>query len=333
VGGKPRLPRLIKQQLAALSPPIDIFNPRGEDLTELPLVRVLGGLLLECLDPAAEVEQKTRGLSNEITDTFQIWRSTAIAWADSSDCPPGLKDFAIGWAERTPARKGWQWPKSVPVIDLLYALVHFFPQLYDDPEGQIYLEVFTRQLEACEQVGRFEGRVVTDPTAKADDKGVTLPQRSVMELLRDFLGPIASGTVKVNQELVQSFPRSRLSILSIHQAKGLEFPLTIVDVGSDFRTNSKAQAFKRFPTAGGQTEAMEDLLRPFTPMGPPTRTPKDRAFDDLYRHFFVAYSRPQEVLLLVGLRTVLPGGGVATAACGYDRKGRDHWAKLPLLEI
>jgi DNA helicase-2/ATP-dependent DNA helicase PcrA len=66
-------------------------------------------------------------------------------------------------------------------------------------------------------VGKFSGRVVYEPD-NAD-----LSNASVKELLRDFLGPIASGTVKVNEDLMEAFPRDRLSILSIHQSKGLEF--------------------------------------------------------------------------------------------------------------
>ena len=66
--------------------------------------------------------------------------------------PADLEDYAMGWVERDPKRKDYEWPKSVSVIDLIYGLVHFFPELHDDPEGQVYLEVFTRQLGACEQV-------------------------------------------------------------------------------------------------------------------------------------------------------------------------------------
>ena len=76
-----------------------------------------------------------------------------------------------------------------------------------------------------------------------------LSDASVKELLRDFLAPIAEGVVDVNEELMDTFPRDRLSVLSIHQSKGLEFPITIVDVGSDFK-DLRAPSFKRFPTSG-----------------------------------------------------------------------------------
>ena len=51
--------------------------------------------------------------------------------------------------------------------------------------------------------------------------------------------------------------------------------------------------------------------RPHTELLKPGRSGQERAFDDLYRQFFVAYSRPQEVLLLVGLNAALPEGSVS----------------------
>lgn len=314
-----RLPLLLREALRFKNPPVAVFNPRGQELSKIQLVAIFGGLLLECLDPGGAVEAEIRGLSRDIQKVFEQWRETAIDFVQSADVPEGLLGLAQGWASREPRRAQLQWPPKVPVLELIYGLVHFFPELHDDPEGQIYLEVFTRQVSACEQVGKFSGRVVYDP----ENEG--LSDASVRELLRDFLGPIASGTVKVNEDLMEAFPRDRLSILSIHQSKGLEFPLVIVDVGADFKTNHRAHRFKRFPEDGGTPHIMENLLRPHTELGAPGRSGQDRSFDDLYRQFFVAYSRPQEVLLLVGLTSTLPGGKIANVATGWSRDSHCAW--------
>jgi DNA helicase-2/ATP-dependent DNA helicase PcrA len=326
--GQPRLPFLLREALRSKPHPIEVFNPRGQDLTGISVIMRLGGLLLECLDPTSTLEGSTSGLDADVHHVFQAWRNSAIDYANSKKAPRGLAGFSTGWADRDPQRVGWRWPMSVPVLDLVYGLVHYFPELHDDPEGQVYLEVFTRQIGACEQVGKFKGRVVTDPS------NGSLSDASIRELLRDFLGPIAGGTVKVNEELTQTFPRNRLSILSIHQAKGLEFPIVVVDVGSDFRSNHRAHQFKRFPAEGGLPHRMEDLMRPYSCLGPPTRSGKDRAFDDLYRQFFVSYSRPQEVLLLVGLTTTEPGGVVQNVATGWQRKNYCCWqGNVPYVKI
>lgn len=108
----------------------------------------------------------------------------------------------------------------------------------------------------------------------------------------------------------------------------------IVDAGSDFRTNHAAHRFKRFPANGGTSHTLEDTLRPFCDLGAPDRNAVDRAFDDLYRQFFVAYSRAQQALLIVGHQSTFPGGNVPNVATGWDRTGNCLWnGNLPFIEI
>jgi DNA helicase II / ATP-dependent DNA helicase PcrA len=325
--GRPRLPLLLRQELANKHPAIPVFNPRGEDVSTVDVVERFGGLLLECLDPGGALSGQTSGISRDAQVVFARWRQRAITFAQDPTTPTGLLDYAQGWANRDPNRSGFVWPRNTTAIELIYGLVHYLPELHDDPEGQVYLEVFTRQLGACQQVGKFDGRVVTEQANQG------LSDASVQELLRLFLGPIADGVVDVNEDLMDTFPRDHLSILSIHQSKGLEFPLTIVDVGSDFK-DLRSPAFKRMPTGGSAPHRMEDLLRVHSPLGVPGRSPRDRAFDDLYRQFFVAFSRPQDILLLVGVTPTLPGGRVPNAATGWDRGGVCRWAtNLPFVMI
>ena len=335
-GDKERLPLLLKTALADLPSKIEVFNPRGQDFSAIPIVRRLGGLLLMCLDPNGVAEDKaTKGLGQEVIAVFQEWATETTNWLKPGKAPKGLIDFVNRWGKRDPGRPGYRWPKNTPCIDLLYALIHWLPELHDDPEGQVYLEVFARQLGAAEQVSPFKSRVVSDPSNE------DLSNTSVAHLLLYFLAPIASGTAKVDEELIESFPRDRLNMLSIHQSKGLEFPLVIVDVGCDFAASAKfknghfANAFKRFPRDGGTPHRMEDLMRSCSPLATLKRGTQDRAFDDLYRQFFVAFSRPQDVLLMVGLNGSHPQKGtIRNVATGWDRNEVNHWQKkLPFVEI
>lgn len=328
--GKERLPLLLRQALEAKPNPVEVFNPRGEDLSLVPLVQNFGGMLLKAIDPELRVlNAGVSGVPQEIADVMRAWVDSANLLIDIIGVPEELIKYIQGWADRDPRRAGYEWPRSVSVIELIYGLVHYFPSLHDTAEGQVYLEVFTRQLAACEQTGKFKGRLAFVP----DKPG--LADASIKELLRDFLAPIASGTVSVDEELIEAFPRDQLSVLSIHQSKGLEFPLTVVDVGSDFKANYAAQRFKRFPDDGGPPHRMEDLLRQHSSLGADARTQRDRAFDDLYRQFFVAFSRPQNVLLLVGVDPTLPGGRVSNVATGWDRSDACHWVgqNMPFVRI
>ena len=70
----------MRQELATINPPIELFNPRGEELTTVPIVALLGGLLLECLDPGGAIELTTSGIPPDAAATFRQWRADAIAY-------------------------------------------------------------------------------------------------------------------------------------------------------------------------------------------------------------------------------------------------------------
>jgi DNA helicase-2/ATP-dependent DNA helicase PcrA len=308
-------------------PGIPIFNPRGRNLSQVPTVRLLGGLLLQCLDPTATFQQQLKGLSPQTSATLTLWRTTSTTALTTQPHLQPLATFTDYYGRRDPGRSGHVWPVSVPCIELLYALIHWLPELHDSPTGQLWFEVFTRQLHATEQLSRFRGRILTDPSNPA------LSAKSILDLLRHFLLPIAEDSIPIDESLIESLPRDQVNVLSIHQSKGLEFPLVIVDVGSDLQHPRPGNAFRRFPNGPATPHRLEDLLRPHSPLGTVSRNGTNRAFDDLYRQYFVAFSRPRDVLVLAGLNAARPGGPVPNVACGWDRTGRCHWQKIPWCEI
>jgi DNA helicase II / ATP-dependent DNA helicase PcrA len=322
-----RFPGLLRHYLSHHSLPT--FNPRGRPLGELLLVQQLGGLLLEALDPRGMIQatdQVQRRVGRDTQRLFPIWRDEGRLLARSN---PSIKSLIDGWSARNPRRTGYDWPRSVSVLELLYGIIHFLPELHDDPEGQVYLEVFTRQLTAMSHLSGFEGRVVYDLS------NPDLGEASVRDLLCDWLAPIADGTIGVDEGMLGSFPIGHLPVLSIHQSKGLEFPLVMVDVGADFKTKHHAHAFKRFPKEGGASHNLEDLLRPLSSLsGVVSRNSKERAFDDLERLYFVAFSRAQEVLVLVGLDKNRPSSGtIHNVATGWDRNEISYGTRWPIIYL
>ena len=79
--------------------------------------------------------------------------------------------------------------------------------------------------------------------------------------------------------------------MSIHQSKGLEFPLVIVDVGSKFKKNTINTQKLRFPKKLDSNTTIEDSIRAYSELGISSRSEKDRCFDDLICLYFVAFSR------------------------------------------
>ena len=103
--------------------------------------------------------------------------------------------------------------------------------------------------------------------------------------------------------------------------------MVIVDIGSDFKTNNAKQRRDRFPDDGESCHRLETQMRAYSTGGSvTTRSERHRAFDDLYRKFFVAFSRPEQVILLVGLDKSRPDtGSIPNVAAGVGRDGNRLW--------
>ncbi len=340
-GENPRLPRLLREELRQLSPPIQVFNPRGQNLGLIPEIQILCGLILECIDPNGDIQTNLK-LPQIATRIFNTWRTVARRYINTNPQPhnPTLRGFVDAWQNRRVlGRRSGRVDAEVSLTGLVYKLITWIPSMQNDIEGLVYLEAIVRTINQAALFGNYEGQIIFDPHDP-------LAESSIREALRDIFMPLATGAIEVNEDLLETLPSDRLNIMSIHQAKGLEFPLVIVDVGSDFKENRHAQAFKRFPRLNNSGRIdrvrsinIEDEMRPYSPLGRPQRPALDRAFDDLIRQYFVAFSRAQDVLMLVGLNSVRDGyftssgrKEIPNIATGWDRNGNWIWDRgLPNL--
>jgi DNA helicase-2/ATP-dependent DNA helicase PcrA len=201
------------------------------------------------------------------------------------------------------------------LLELIFTLTTWFPFFQRDPEGQVYLEAIARTIAEAGQMSSYGARLVFDPQQHADN--------SIREAIRTVFEPIAQGVIDLDEEIMPYVPRNYFPIMTIHQAKGLEFPLVIVDVGSDFRTDHPSQQRFRAPQGGDSVHNVERNVSAHCPIGPlrTGRADLDRAWDDLRRLYFVAYSRPENVLLLVGLMRVIQANPLPCIAAGTLRGG------------
>ncbi len=315
-----RLPMKLRRELNSRG--LGVFNPRGQALADQVDVQILLGLVLECLDrssadnPSGKIVGEQR-LVTTVFNKFSSWRKQAAAFIATDPAPGKLRDFVDAWHTRTP-KKGTDWPDEWPLLELCFKLTTWMPKFSSDPEHQVWLEAVSRAMVEARLFSAFGGMI--------QNKGnLVVPSRKAA--IMDVLRPIADGLLELEEELITSVPRDRLSIMTIHQAKGLEFPLVIVDVSSRFTMNHAAQAAFRFPKNPSTTTMLEDDLAPFTQVGKDrlARSAIDRTFDDLARLYYVAYSRPQTALLLVGLeKTIAAGKTVKSVATGWSRD--DTWA-------
>lgn len=288
------LPALVREKLEERGS--GVFNPRGQDLRDIARVGELLGLVALCLDGTDSLELDMT-VTGDAKRYIAQWRQLAREFIVSNPRPHSAKDslrsYVAGWRAREATRG--EWPGEIPLLDLLYKLIVWMPDFQNDPEHQVYLEAIMRCVSQGTNFSSY-GFSIIDKPPHCD--------RSRAAVFRDLLAAVADKVVDIDEDLLFAVPRHRLSVMTIHQSKGLEFPLVIVDVGSEFKMDHRMQRFKRFPVSASATVEMESSLAPFTEVGSlrTSRPDLHRTFDDLMRLYYVAYSRPQTVLLLVGLR-------------------------------
>lgn len=306
--GQPRLPYMIYSELRRRNSDIIAFNPRGTQYRNVDCIRKAIGILGVLLSPEKDyLVGESKDLKEEYRRIYAEAKEFISFAVDSSGRK--LSDFVDDFHRRCKANKG---SDEVGTLDVLYSIVPWVPELLDTVEGCSYLEVLTRTIQ---QSSIFNSRVAS---LEMNDKGAT--NSSMIELYKLFVSPILNSSLDIDEELFETLPDDHLlDIMTIHQSKGLEFPITIIDVSSDFKTNHWRQARNRFPRESDETSLIDRFINECLGIESPTgREELDPIFDDLIRKYFVAFSRAQDVLILVGLDEL----GVPNMGTGYDRTGK-----------
>ena len=216
----------LRNQLKRLRKPIEVFNPRGRDLQEIKEVAIFCGLMLECIDPESKIQNSDKQIPNLGKRNMQRWRYEAREYIKLNPEPHNpfdLNTFIIDWQRRNP--RGYEkWPNRANLMELAYKLVTWLDFLQEDAEGVVYLEAITQSITQTGFFNKYSANIMF--TSPEEEKA------SILEAIWNIFLPIATGDVAIDEALLETLPSNRLNIMSIHQSKGLEFPMVIVDVGS-----------------------------------------------------------------------------------------------------
>lgn len=291
----------LRNQLKRLRKPIEVFNPRGRYLQEIKEVAIFCGLMLECIDPESKIQNSDKQIPNLGKRNMQRWRYEAREYIKLNPEPHNpfdLNTFIIDWQRRNP--RGYEkWPNRANLMELAYKLVTWLDFLQEDAEGVVYLEAITQSITQTGFFNKYSANIMF--TSPEEEKA------SILEAIWNIFLPIATGDVAIDEALLETLPSNRLNIMSIHQSKGLEFPMVIVDVGSKFKNNDVRTQNLRFPKKEPGYTVMEESIRKYSELGEDERSEKDKSFDDLTRLYFVAFSRAEHILILVGLNKAIDG--------------------------
>ena len=266
----------LRKNLKRLRKPIEMFNPRGIDLQEIDVVAIFCGLILECIDPEGSIQNSDKTIPNLARRNMIRWRFKAkdyIKLNPEPHEPISLNDFVTRWQLRRPYPESingieQHWPKNASLMELAYKLTTWIEELQDDVEGIVYLEAITKSIT---QTGFFN-----DYHSNISFKTPIDERESVLEAIWNIFIPLSTGGVSIDESLLETLPDDRINVLSIHQSKGLEFPLVIVDVGSRFKTNDIRTQRLRFPKTLPDKKTIEDTIRQHSILGESERSEKDR---------------------------------------------------------
>ncbi len=298
-----RLPYYIRDSLTYKDENITVFNPRGQSIEKTEIVSLLCGLILQSIDPDSLVENQLDNLPPRTKNTLKTWRKYVMDYVQEND------------------KELLEFDDQVNMKELL-----------EDIEG----ECLILSSESSENELYFnmllETIIQTDNAINAE--GLL----TVKQIFWHILVPIASGAIDIDDDMFDVNLDDNVNIMSIHQSKGLEFDIVIVDVGSDIFSNSSATAFKRFPRKGGSTFNLENYLKDYSKISYDYDkiSGLDKEFNDLIRRYFVAYTRARSILILVGLNSMRYGYkgdfqdkiNIENVATGWSRDKVWHWDSL-----
>lgn len=327
-GGSNSLLYYLRRHLKKQKNPIEVFNPRGIELHKVEIVEIFCGLILECIDPESKIQDSDKTIPNLAKVVMRRWRVKANEYIKENPEPHepiNLSQFVLYWQNRLP-RGSENWPRKASLMELAYKLVTWIDELQDDVEGIVYLEAITKSIT---QTGFFSKYYSNISFASEKEE-----KESILEAIWNIFVPLSTGGIQIDESLLETLPEDRVNVLSIHQSKGLEFPLVIVDVGSKFRDNHIKTQKERFPKKPLDHMTIEDSIRQYSTLGLSERDEKDRSFDDLTRRYFVAFSRAESVLILVGLNSAIEGYNkknnhfyIPNVALGWSRDEKYHGFK------
>ena len=302
---KKKLPYYLREKLKQEN--IEVYNPRGQNIEQTHIISVICGLILDTIDPQGIIENKLENIPLKTIKTLEKWKIIAKDYKKIEKIRIKIKDS-----------------NNINIKKLLEDIVEKTNKLQETTENQIFTEIITQTIEQ------------TIIYLSTENEGIT-PET----IFWNISIPIATGAIEVDDSILKPDLKNVLNVMSIHQSKGLEFDVVIVDVWSDIEKNSSSNAFKRFPKTGGKSYQLESELRKYSPIPADNSfNSVDLAFNDLIRRYFVAYTRAKKILILVGLNSMRFGYKgdfqdnikISNIATGYSRDKKCHWPQLNNLE-
>ncbi|WP_394538833.1 ATP-dependent helicase [Lysobacter enzymogenes] len=273
---------------------VPVYNPRNRTFLDQPEVAGLLGCLLLMLDPhGAHVPTWA---PRELPSILTEFRAQALALKTQ------YSDLAkyIDRAHKNLADHPGKYLDAT-LQELTYYLLALppFATSMSDPDSRPRLAKLTALIESYASIPvQGQPNVFRGTLSSSVDGSGSVHPAWLNRFYGRFFGYLAKGGVNdVEDETVIS-PPGMVSVMTMHQSKGLEFPFVFVGHLGD-------------QASPENTHELEDLLGVFPNLSSRTFTTlsaSTRAELDMIRKYYVAYSRAEYALVLLGTKQQVSKG-------------------------
>jgi DNA helicase-2/ATP-dependent DNA helicase PcrA len=262
---------------------IPVYNPRSKSFMESEEVQCLLAALVQVID-------RNHTFSSDYTDVNGqpfSWVGTVQGWLNT------LKKFSTNQLDDYLKHSNKDLPKLCKesqggflnrnLLEILYRILaqEPFRTWQQDPVRNLRLSKVTRLFDGYHSF-KLDG-------LRSNASGTDLDPNFLRQFYWMFISYLIEAGIDDDEDEEVIVPQGYLPIMTIHQAKGLEFPFVFV---AQLGLNKGV----------GSAQILERDLAPFRQelYTRTTRPPKELAVEDDIRLLYVAYSRAQYGLILVG---------------------------------
>ena len=278
---------------------IPYYNPRSKGLLDEYKIQIILGGLLSIIDPDREAQNRV--LFSAIKVKCDEWRYKFQNFGQKN---PDLMKHVEKYAKSL-LKIGPKTSIGVNLLELFYDILNYPPlsEWIDDPEISEKIGVICKTLDSYSNVPTAKNTKImlgSLYTSSKANKGISFSWR--VNFYYTLLGILTSEGLNETEDEIENFPKGKVSIMTIHQSKGLQFPVVFVyGLSINYKTDKNFKIEETFYKY--RKKAIKNA---------PNFTTEDKNVQDNVRLYYVAYSRAQYALILLTINQDYkkPGVGI-----------------------
>jgi DNA helicase-2/ATP-dependent DNA helicase PcrA len=260
---------------------IPIYNPRSRQFLEAEEVKLVLGALLTVIDESEEYPLTPDWIKNQCIK----WRHSYL---NEVRHYPQLRKYVEKATETiSKSAPGKFFPSNLQ--EVFYHIINHEPFVtwFEDLERGLRLGYLTSIIEAYASTPVAGHPGVSRGTLRASTQSAgELSWMWKLELYNALVTLLVQQGINDPEDKEVVYPRGKVPFMTVHQAKGLEFPVVFVA-----RTDEEAEP--------GSQHIIEEETSQFRKSVTPASNVDQKAGEDLIRFYYVAYSRAQYALILL----------------------------------